>query len=87
MQERGIEAKAIKFAQSNGWLVRKLKWSGRRGAPDRLFIKSGVVIFGEFKQPKKDATVQQGREHKRLRDHGAYVVTIHTLELAHEIFR
>lgn len=87
MQERGLEDKAIKLAQSRGWLVRKVKWLGRRGAPDRVFIKHGITIWVEFKQLNKDLRVQQNREVTRMRDHGAHVVRIDRLELADEIFR
>jgi hypothetical protein len=71
--ESKIEQDICEFAKRHDWLVRKLSWIGRRGAPDRLFIRKGVAIFAEIKQRGKRATVQQEREHKRLRDQGMLV--------------
>ena len=75
--ELPIEDTVCDIAESNGWLVRKVAWVGRRGAPDRLFSK---IVDGhprpvliEFKREAKEATVQQKREHERLRSSGIEV--------------
>lgn len=70
------------LAEEAGWFVRKLTWVGRRGAPDRMFVKPGRFVLIEFKRPKKDATVQQSKEHVRLRQAGFEVHTCPTIEEA-----
>ncbi len=80
MLESRIEEKVQEFAEARGWLVRKLKWIGRRGAPDRLYLRNGRVVFPEFKQKGKPPNPQQAREHERLRNHGAEVVVIDNIE-------
>lgn len=85
-REVAIERKVISIAQERGWLVRKLQWNGRRGAPDRIFIKGGICIFAEFKKRHKDLQVQQKLEARRLIEHGACVVRIDNIELGREIF-
>lgn len=76
MIESPLEEWACGLAADNGWLVRKLKWIGRRNAPDRLFVKQGRVVFIEFKRPGATARPTQGRELDRLLSAGAeaYVV-------------
>lgn len=75
--ELPIEDTVCDIATRNGWLVRKVSWVGRRAAPDRLFSK---IVDGhprpvliEFKREKKGATIQQKREHERLRAAGIEV--------------
>ncbi|MFC3724473.1 VRR-NUC domain-containing protein [Neoaquamicrobium sediminum] len=76
MLESYIERKVCEYAKKLGWLVRKLQWVGRHGAPDRLFIRAGRVVFIEFKAPGKKPTEHQRLELERLREQGmeAYVV-------------
>lgn len=87
MRESKLETDAIKYADQRGWLYRKLRWIGRRGAPDRLFIREGLVVFVEFKQSGKEPTVQQAREQKRLRDAGVTVWVIDSIDAAKNLFR
>lgn len=86
MLESRIEQKVQEFAEANGWLVRKLKWIGRRAAPDRLYIRAGRVVFAEFKQKGKLPDPLQAREHKRMREHGAEVVVIDSIEQGEAYF-
>lgn len=72
--ELPIEDTVCSIAEKHGWLVRKVSWVGRRAAPDRLFSK---IVNGhprplliEFKREGEDATIQQKREHERLRSAG-----------------
>ena len=70
MGEATIEGTVVGLAEAAGWLARKLTYPGRRGAPDRMFIKGGRVEFVEFKRPGKRPDPLQSRELQRLRDHG-----------------
>lgn len=72
-----VESAVCAAAERAGWIVRKVKWVGRRGAPDRLFLRAGRVVLVEFKRPRKGKLhALQVREIARLRKAGAecYVV-------------
>ena len=86
MLEIAIEGKVQDLAERRGWLVRKIKWLGRRGAPDRMYMKEGRVVFVEFKREKKVPTAQQNREHNRLRAAGCEVITIDSIEAGDDFF-
>lgn len=70
MLESSVEKTVVDYAEKRGWLVRKLRWIGRVGAPDRIFIRDGRVVFIEFKKPRKKAIGLQGKEGRRIIDHG-----------------
>lgn len=69
MREETVELTVKAKAKLAGWIVRKVSWQGRRGAPDHAFIGFGRFILIEFKRPGEtiDMTSQQGREFKRLK--------------------
>ena len=60
--EAVMEEVVVDDARKAGWFVEKIKWMGRRGAPDRLFIKDGRVIFIEFKRPGKGNNTSTGQD-------------------------
>lgn len=66
MREIVLEEAAVERAEQRGWLVRKVVYAGRRGAPDRFFFKGGKLLMVEFKKPGEGPREQQEREHKRL---------------------
>ena len=90
MRERDIERYLCKKAKALGGEVRKVKWIGRRGAPDRLVMLPGVfmlkrgrdhvtagrTIWVELKAPGKKAEPHQLREHKRMQALGQRVEVI-----------
>lgn len=86
MLESKIEEKVQKFAEERGWLVRKLQWIGRRAAPDRFYLRAGRVVLVEFKRAGKKPDPLQEREHKRLREHGAEVIIIDSVEAGYAYF-
>lgn len=73
MIESPIEEWACQQAEDAGWLVRKLKWIGRRSACDRFFAKDGRVVLIEFKRSGEEPSVTQEREMARLADAGVEV--------------
>lgn len=73
MIESPIEQLVVDKAEAAGWLVRKLKWIGRRGGPDRFFAKDGRLVLIEFKKPGETAKAGQGKELERLRQAGLEV--------------
>lgn len=80
MRERDIERYLTVQAKASGGEVRKLKWIGRRGAPDRLVMLPGLTCFVELKAPGEKAKPHQEREHRRMRRMGQRVVVIDSIE-------
>ena len=76
--ELHIEDPICTWAEDDGWLVRKLTYPGRDGAPDRMFIKGGRVVFIEFKDTGKPLAPLQARERKRLLAAGAEAYMVDT---------
>lgn len=83
--EADIEKPAIRFAKTRGWLVRKLRWIGINGAPDRVFMRNGRVMFIEFKKPGEPLKAHQEVEHGIMRDAGLEVHAVDSLERAYEL--
>lgn len=85
--EANVEEKACARAKQQGFLCRKLKWIGRRGAPDRLFSRADTgPFFVEFKKPGGTLDPHQVREIKRLREAGFRVEVIDNIPDAYELF-
>lgn len=86
MRESVIEKDVCEFARSKGYLVRKLKYIGRHGAPDRLFIGHGEAIFVEFKATDKGPELHQKREATRYKKRGVKVHVIDNIEDGRALF-
>ena len=71
--EKGVEMPVVRRAEKAGWFVRKLAWPGRIGAPDRVFIKDGRVVWIEFKDAGKRPRKSQELEHDRMKAAGAEI--------------
>jgi hypothetical protein len=84
MRESDIEKYLVKKVKELGGEVRKVKWIGRNGAPDRLVMLpphyEHGTIWVELKAPGKVAEPHQLREHTRMRAVGQRVVVIDSLE-------
>ena len=89
MRESEIEKYLVKRVKALGGEVRKVKWIGRRGAPDRLVM--GVLVRGdwydehysvwvELKATGKVPEPHQLREHKRMQAMEQYVVVVDSKE-------
>lgn len=74
IRESKVEKEAVNYAKAMGWWVSKFTSPGKRGVPDRVFIKAGIVVFMEFKRPGEKLTAQQSLRRKEMRKHGAIVV-------------
>lgn len=99
MREREIEDYLVKRVEEIGGEVRKVKWIGRRGAPDRFVLlpeRQGVRLgaprrlppdgfWVELKAPGKKPTAQQQREHERLEAFGVHIEVIDSLEQVDEV--
>lgn len=82
MRERDIERYLVERVKQLGGEVRKVKWIGRRGAPDRLVMMPLIafgVIWIELKAPGKKPEPHQLREHRRMRRMGQRVEVIDSM--------
>ena len=80
MREVLLERKCCKWAKDNGWLVYKFVSPNQRGVPDRVFIKSGRVVFVEFKAPGEQLRPLQEKTISAMAAHGATVCTVDSFE-------
>lgn len=77
--EANIEAESVAWAESRGWHVRKTKYIGANGCPDREFIGYGHILKVEFKRPNAPLNGNQKPEFKRHRDRGVPVYVFDNL--------
>lgn len=85
--ESVVETTVCLLAKDSGWLVRKLKWIGRRNAMDRLFAKDGRVVFIEFKRPGKEPIAGQGKEIARFQEAGIECYAVDNIEQGCDILK
>nr|DAE54698.1 MAG TPA: Nuclease [Caudoviricetes sp.] len=79
--EKVFERTLSKYVENIGGMAVKLLSQFLRGLPDRMYLlKSGVVIFVEFKSTGKKPTKIQGYIHKRIRDLGFPVLVVDSVE-------
>lgn len=85
MRERDIEKYLVKRVKEYGGECRKVRWIGRRGAPDRVVMTPFSTIFVELKAPGVKPEAYQIREHERMRAMGQTVVVIDSIEGVEEL--
>jgi hypothetical protein len=95
MRESDIENYLVKRVKELGGEVRKVKWIGRIGAPDRLAMlptrndaggfRGNRTIWVELKAPGEKARPSQVREHDRMRAMGQRVLVIDSIESVEEL--
>ena len=85
--ERGYEREVVTWAEKHGWLQRKIRYVGRWGALDRMFIREGVVVFIEMKQESGALMHHQRAEQVTLLDHGANAYVCYSAAHAKHLLR
>ncbi len=92
MRESTIEQYLVDRVKTLGGEVRKVKWIGRRGAPDRLVMLPNhwhhgeqTLVWVELKAPGKKPRTSQLNEHKRMRAMGQRVVVIDSSQGVEEL--
>ena len=84
MRESVIEKYLVLRVKSLGGQVRKVKWIGHRGAPDRLVMlpvwEHDKAVWVELKAPGEKPQPHQVREHKRMRRMGQRVEIVDSIE-------
>lgn len=71
--ESSIERKICRYAKSRKILTFKLTSPGKRGVPDRIFIRDGKVLFLEIKKPNGRLSKLQSKVLDDLRMRGGIV--------------
>lgn len=92
MRERDIESYLVERVKQLGGEVRKVKWIGRNGAPDRIvmlpvdgFMGSPATIWVELKATGKEPEAHQIREHRRMRAMGQRVEVVDSIKRVEEV--
>lgn len=95
MRERDIERHLVKRVKALGGEVRKVKWIGRRGAPDRLVMlppyanhgngRLTQTVWVELKATDVAPEDYQVREHDRMRKMGQRVIVVDSIEGVEEL--
>jgi Holliday junction resolvase len=81
MLENKIERRLVQRTKEAGGMAIKWVAPAMAGVPDRIvFLPAGVVIFVELKAPGKTSTALQVRVQQMLRDLGAKVYQIDSME-------
>jgi hypothetical protein len=86
MRESLIEKHLVRRVAEAGGETRKVRWVGRNGAPDRLVLLPGRLIWVEVKAPGETPESHQLREHKRMRAMGQDVRVIDSIDQVEGIF-
>lgn len=97
MRESTIEQYLVDRVKVMGGEVRKVKWIGRHGAPDRLVMLPAVTfingqpasgaIWVELKAPGEKPKPHQQREHERMRRMGQRVEVVDSIERVDEVLQ
>lgn len=94
MRERNIENYLVERVKEAGGEIRKVKWIGRRGCPDRFVGFSTRVsnlmfpyCLVELKRPGKKLDDHQKREIKKLEKVGLYTFVIDTKQKVNKFIK
>jgi hypothetical protein len=92
MRESTIEDYLVERVRVLGGEVRKVKWIGRNGAPDRLVMMPDRTVWIELKAeglaaffPHTPHERQQHREHERMRAMGQRVEVVDSYQGIDEV--
>ena len=76
MKESALERILATAMSAPGCAIYKLDAQSRRGAPDRVVVRHGVVTFVELKADDGVVSPIQHHEHERIRRAGGEVVVL-----------
>lgn len=83
--EKVFERELSKFVEESGGMAVKLLSQFIKGLPDRMFLlKSGIVVFVEFKSTGKKPTKIQTYIHAKIRALGFQVLVVDSVETYEE---
>lgn len=93
-RESDIEKYLCDRVKELGGEVRKVRWIGRNGAPDRIVMMPGkryidgvrgITLWVELKAPGEKCRPHQIREHERMARMGQRVVVVDSFEGVDEV--
>jgi len=84
-RESTIEQYLVEQVKAKGGEVRKVKWIGRNGAPDRIAMLPDRTVWVELKAPGEKCRPHQIREHERMRRMGQRVEVVDSFEGVDEV--
>ncbi len=93
LRESDIEDYLVARVKAMKGEVRKVKWIGRVGAPDRVVMLPGMyhlkpcTLWVELKAPGKMPEEHQMREHIRMRKMGQRVEVVDSFKRVDEVLR
>ncbi|HHW4679894.1 MAG TPA: VRR-NUC domain-containing protein, partial [Xylella taiwanensis] len=76
LREHSIERYLVSRVRAKGGEIRKVKWLGRHGAPDRIAMLPSGTLWIELKAPGQTCRPHQQREHERMRRMGQRVEVV-----------
>jgi hypothetical protein len=85
--ESDLQSRIIEYAIRRRWLCVKATTPSRRGWPDVVAIRNGRTVWIEVKRKDEEARRQQVLVAVEMREHGAEVFEVDTLDAAMEILR
>lgn len=86
MRESEIEKYLVNKFNAAGAQVRKLQFLCRNGAPDRLIMWRGKVVFVELKATGEKMRPDQQREFMQMKSAGVHVYCIDSKEKVDTLF-
>lgn len=85
--ESDLQSQIIEYATRRRWFAVKSTTPSRRGLPDVVAMRDGRTIWIEVKRKDEEARRQQVLVADWMREHGAEVFEVDSLEEAMEILR
>lgn len=83
-RESKVEKDIREYAMATGWWVAKFVSPAKSGVPDRVFIRSGIVLWMEIKRPGEEPTAQQYKRMKDMKKYGAITTWVDNFAAAKE---
>lgn len=85
MKESDIEKRVSIYAKKLGFTTYKFTSPSSRGVPDRIYVKSGITFFIEFKAKGGQLSKLQEREIRQIRRQGIDVHVVDNVEMGKAI--
>lgn len=85
--ESSFQTKVLNRARVRGWWGIKVETRSMRGVDDLVLVRRGRTIWIECKREGEEARRQQEVRIKEMRDHGAEVFVVDSMDDAEEILQ
>ena len=80
VSEASLQRKIVRELNALGWMVWKWEAPGRRGVPDLIALRNGVVFFAEVKTPIGRLSAAQTKMIRDMLRQGALVYLLRSVE-------